>query len=176
MTPAFLVVAYLGAILAANLALAAFGPRIAPVNGALLVGLDLVARDRLHDAWGGRLVRNMAALIVTGSVLSWLFGLALGEGPFIGRIALASAVAFGCAATVDALVYHRLRRRDWHTRVSGSNLVSAGVDSFVFVLLWPYGFQLVYALTLWAAKVGGATAWALLLAHARIRSLRTDNT
>jgi uncharacterized PurR-regulated membrane protein YhhQ (DUF165 family) len=105
----------------------------------------------------------MALLIAAGSGLSYVLGLWLGTGPFVARIALASMVAFGAAATVDAIAYHYLRRRDWYERVNGSNILGAGVDSLVFVALWPFGFQFTYAFTLWVAKVAGGVFWAMLL-------------
>jgi queuosine precursor transporter len=158
-----LVVAYLAAIVAANLSIAHWGPKAAVYNAFLFIGLDLVSRDRLHDLWRGRLIRNMALLIAAGSALSYVLGQWLGTGPFVARIALASAVAFGAAAVVDALAYHYLRKRDWYERVNGSNILGAGVDSLVFVALWPFGFQFTYAFTLWAAKVAGGVTWAMLL-------------
>ena len=158
-----LIGAYLTAIVLANLSIAHWGPKAAIYNAFLFIGLDLVSRDRLHDLWHGHLIRNMAALIATGSALSYLFGMWLGTGPFVARIAIASAVAFGAASTADAIAYHYLRKRDWYERVNGSNIVGAGVDSLVFVALWPFGFQFTYAFTLWVAKVAGGVFWAMLL-------------
>lgn len=158
-----LVAVYLAAIVAANLAVAEWGPRAAIYNAFLLIGLDLTCRDWLHELWRGHLLRNMAALIVAGSALSYVLGLALGSGPFVGRVALASCVAFGAAATADAVVYQLLRRRDWYERVNQSNVVGAAVDSFVFVALWPFGFAFTLAFTLFAAKVAGGVVWSFLL-------------
>lgn len=159
-----LIAAYLAAIVAANLSLAEWGPKMAVVNAALFIGLDLTTRDALHDAWRGHLLRNMALLIAAGSGLSYLMGRWVGSGPFVGRIALASMVAFGSAAIVDALVYHYFRDRTWYERVNASNAAAATVDSFVFVALWPFGFQFLYAFSLLCAKVAGGVAWATLLA------------
>lgn len=172
MTKSALVAAYLAAIVAANLSLAHWGPVAAIYNGFLFVGLDLTTRDRLHDLWRGRLVRNMAALIAAGSGMSYLLGLALGTGPFVGRIALASCIAFAAAATADALTYHALRRRSWYERANQSNVVGAFVDSFVFVALWPFGFAFTLAFTLAAAKIAGGVVWSFALAYARTRPLR----
>ena len=160
---ALLVAAYLAAIVAANLSVAHWGPSAAIYNAFLFIGLDLTTRDRLHDLWHGHLLRNMAVLIVAGSALSYALGSWLGSGPFVGRIALASCVAFGAAATADALAYHLLRRRSWYVRVNQSNIAGAAVDSLVFVALWPFGFQFTFAFTLFAAKVAGGVVWAFLL-------------
>jgi hypothetical protein len=155
--------AYLAAIVAANLSIAHWGPTAAVYNAFLFIGLDLTTRDRLHDLWRGRLIRNMAFLILAGSALSYVLGRALGSGPFVGRIALASCVAFGAAATADALAYHFLRDRPWYERANQSNIAGAAVDSVVFVALWPFGFAFTYAFTLFAAKVAGGVVWSFLL-------------
>ena len=158
-----LVVAYLAAIVAANLSIAHWGPTAAIYNAFVFIGLDLTSRDRLHDLWHGHLLRNMAALIATGSALSYVAGLWIGTGPEVGRIALASCIAFGAAASADAIAYHLLRRRPWYERVNQSNLVGAAVDSLVFVALWPFGFDFTLAFTVFAAKVAGGVCWSFLL-------------
>ena len=163
MRVAALCAAYLAAIVAANLSIAEWGPKAAVYNAFLFIGLDLTCRDALHDAWRGRLIRNMAALIAAGSALSYLMGMWLGTGPFVARIALASMIAFGAAAVTDALLYHFLRDRTWYERVNGSNIGGAAVDSLVFVALWPFGFQFTYAFTLFVAKVAGGVVWATVL-------------
>jgi hypothetical protein len=159
----WLVVAYLAAIVAANLSVAHWGPTAAIYNAFLFIGLDLTSRDRLHDLWRSHLLRNMAVLIAAGSLLSYAAGVWLGSGPFVGRIALASCVAFGATATADAIVYHLLRNRSWYERVNQSNLAGAAVDSLVFVWLWPFGFQFTLAFTLFAAKVAGGVVWSFLM-------------
>jgi hypothetical protein len=149
---------YLGAVVAANLLAAWLGPAATIVNAAVFIGLDLTSRDRLHEAWRGRgLVWKMGALIVAGSLLSWL----LNRGA--GSIALASLVAFGAAASVDTLVYHLLRGRAHLVKVNGSNLVSAAVDSLVFPTLAWGGFLPWVTLGQFAAKVVGGAVWSALL-------------
>ena len=158
-----LVSGYLAAIVAANLSVSHWGAEAAVYNAFLFIGLDLTSRDRLHDLWRGRLVRNMAALIVAGSALSYLAGRWLGVGPDVGQIAFASAVAFGAAATADTGLYHLLRHRPWYERVNQSNIAGAAVDSLVFVALWPFGFDFTLAFTLFAAKVAGGVVWSFVL-------------
>lgn len=175
-----LVVVYLAAIVSANLSVAHWGAPAAIYNAFLFIGLDLSTRDALHDLWRGRLLRNMVALIVTGALLSWLLGLyaddllrAVGidaqEPPSVGRIALASAIAFASAALADSVLYHLLRRRSWYERVNQSNIVGAAVDSLVFVALWPFGFDFSLAFSLFAAKVAGGVVWSFLLKRNVIR-------
>lgn len=151
------IVMYLVAIILANLTVAAFGPGMAIINAFLFIGLDLTARDRLHDAWrGDKLIPKMAALIAAGSILSWLLN--RNAGP----IALASFIAFAAAATVDAIVYHLLGKYPRWLRINGSNVPSAFVDSLVFPTL-AFG-ELLPAIIFgqFIAKTLGGFAWSLV--------------
>lgn len=149
---------YLAAIVAANLSVAAFGPSVAVVNAFLFIALDLTARDRLHEAWAGRgLLWKMGALIATGSALSYALNAAAGP------IALASLVAFGVSASLDALCYQLLHERAYLVKVNGSNIVSAAADSLIFPTL-AFGVFLPWIiLGQFAAKVIGGAAWAYVL-------------
>lgn len=159
-----LVALYLVAIVAANLAVATFGPTITPVTAFLLIGLDLTTRDALHDRWRHRhLPARMALLIATGSLVSWLIN------PAAGRIAVASALAFALAATADALTYHFARHRPWLQRANASNLAGAAVDSLAFPTL-AFGALLPWIVALqFAAKVLGGLVWSLVLLRIRPR-------
>lgn len=149
---------YLGAIVAANLTVTWLGAWVTPLTAFAFIGLDLVARDRLHEQWDGdRLWLRMLGLIGAGSLLSWALSGAA------GRVALASFVAFLGAGIVDTLAYHVLRRRRRLVRMNGSNVPSALADSFLFPTLafgawlpWVIGGQFL-------AKVGGGFLWSLLL-------------
>lgn len=157
-----LVAGYLTAIVAANLTLAEWGashPEVALYNAFLFIGFDLTCRDSLHDMWKDNLLRNMSLLIIAGSSLSYVLGQWLGSGPYVGRIAVASCVAFGAAATADAIVYHLLRKQPWYERVNQSNIAGAAVDSFIFIAIWPFGFDFALAFSLFAAKVAGGVVW-----------------
>ena len=150
---------YLAAIIAANLSVALLGPSISIANALVFIGLDLVAGDRLHEAWRGRgLLLKTAALIGAGGALS--YALNADSGP----IALASCVAFACAAAIDRLIYHLLRERAYLVRVNGSNVVSAAADSLIFPLLafgWPPLWWIVIGQ--FVAKTGGGWLWSLAL-------------
>ena len=156
------------AIVLANLMVADLGPRVVIINAFLFIGLDLTARDHLHDTWkGNRLLPKMAVLIAAGSLLSWLLN------RDAGRIALASFVAFAAAATVDAIVYHFLGKYPRWLRINGSNIPSAAVDSLLFptlafgVFLWPI------VLGQFLAKVLGGFVWSLLFRSLDRRSARS---
>lgn len=162
--PAAMVALYLAAIVAANLLVAHFGPRAVFVVAFALIGLDLTLRDRLHEAWREeRLLAKMAALIASGSVVSWLLN--RGAGP----VALASFLAFAAAATADAVTFHLLRERRYLVKVNGSNVFGALVDSVVFPTVAFGGFSLVVTLGQFAAKVAGGFIWSLFLGLPRGR-------
>lgn len=152
------VVMYLVAIVMANLLVAAFGTKMVIVNAFVLIGLDLTARDRLHDAWrGGHLWWKMFLLIGAGSVLSYILN------RDAGQIALASFVAFAAAGVIDAIIYHLLGRYPRWMRVNGSNVPSALVDSIVFPTVAFGGFLPWITLGQFAAKVAGGFVWSLVL-------------
>ena len=149
---------YLAAIVAANLMVVRFGPGVTIVNAFLFIGLDLTARDGLHDTWkGDHLWPKMAALIAAGSILSWLLN------RDAGQIAIASFVAFGAAGVVDAIVYHALGRYPRWLRINGSNVPSAAVDSLIFPTLAFGGFLPLITLGQFTAKVAGGFVWSLIL-------------
>lgn len=150
---------YLGAIVAANLSAAQFGPNATIINAFLFIGLDLTSRDALHERWHRQnLYPKMFALIAVGSLLSWVLN------RDAGAIAIASLIAFAAAGLVDLVAYQWLRSRHsrW-TTVNGSNVVSALTDSIVFPTLAFGGFLPWITLGQWAAKVGGGLVWMWIL-------------
>lgn len=151
-----LVLVYLGAIVAANLTTAAFGPSWSIVNSFLLIGLDLSTRDALHDRWRGRMLwPRMLALVLAGGVISFVLG--------AGAIAVASSVSFVLASLADAVVYHLIRTRPFLVRANVSNLAGAAVDSVVFPTLAFGGLLPVIVVAQFAAKVAGGLVWSLVL-------------
>ncbi|MCB1899866.1 MAG: VUT family protein [Rhodocyclaceae bacterium] len=159
------IVLYLLAIVLANISVARFGPSVAIVNAFLFIGLDLTARDKLHETWRGNgLLWKMAMLIAAGSVLSWVLN--RNAGP----IALASFVAFAAAASVDAAVYHKLLHMPKWARVNGSNIPAALVDSIVFPVIafgWPPLLWLIVGQFL--AKVVGGFVWSVILLSQKLK-------
>lgn len=152
-----LVVVYLVAIVAANWSVTHWGPRAAVYNAFLFIGLDLVSRDRLHDAWRGRwLWPKLAALILSGSLISWLFFQSS------SRVAIASAVAFAIAATCDAIVYQLAHRWAWFERSNLSNVAGAAADSIAFQTI-AFGWAFPFIFAQFCAKVAGGLVWSFLL-------------
>lgn len=141
--------AYMTAIIAANVLTDRYGmvpvwPGIAATAGTYAAGLALLARDVVQDTAGRRPV---LAAIAAGAVLSaWLA---------TPQLAVASALAFAVAETVDMAVYTPLRRRGWGRAALTSGLVGAVADTVLF--LWLAGFPV------WAALPGqliGKAVWA----------------
>lgn len=160
---ALLVAAYLAAITAANLTIAALGPSAAVWVAFLLIGFDLTCRDALHERWRDHLAARMALLVAAGSALTWA------ANPGAGQVALASAAAFGLAAAADGLTYQLLRERSWWVRVNGSNLVGAAIDSLVFPTVAFGALLPLVVLGQFAAKVAGGAVWSVVLGRLRVR-------
>jgi uncharacterized PurR-regulated membrane protein YhhQ (DUF165 family) len=154
-----LILIYLVAIIAANLLVVQFGPRVAIINAFLFIGLDITTRDYLHEAWRGKhLWLKMLLLIASGSILSYLLNRSAGP------IALASFVAFAAAGLADTVIYVVLGERSKMLRINGSNVGAAAVDSLVFPAM-AFGFPLLWGIMLgqFVAKVGGGFVWSLLI-------------
>lgn len=122
--------AYIGTVYAANWALKTYGfidvgfGLTAPA-GVLFAGLAFTFRDLTHESLG-RLF--CIAAILLGSLFSYVL-------EDVGKIALASAVAFGLSELADLAVYEPLRRKRWLTAVFASNAVGLVLDSALFLWL-----------------------------------------
>lgn len=152
---------YLAAIVGANLIVAHFGAAATPYVAFAFIGLNLAARDRLHDLWGRHVARNMGLLILAGGLLSY----ALNAGA--GRVALASVLAFALSESADTLLYHARRHRPYLERANTSNLLGAAVDSVIFPVVAFGGFPLAIIALQFAAKVVGGLVWSLVLSVRR---------
>ena len=150
---------YLTAAILANLSVAYFGPASTIFNAFVFIGLDLTARDKLHEAWHGKnLWLKMFALIAAGSLISYLLN------RNAGMIAVASLAAFGVAGLVDAIVYQFLHDKKWMVKVNGSNIFSALADSLVFPTIAFGGFLPLIVLGQFTAKVAGGFIWSWIIA------------
>lgn len=153
--PAILAAAFLGAIVAANVAtehlgLVDLGPWTVTA-GTFAAGLTFTIRDALHDRTS---TKTVLYVIAAGALASGLL-----VDP---ALALASGVAFLLAELVDLAIYQPLRARAWTVAVWASALAAAIVDSVLFLDLAP--FPLTSSAV--AGQVAGkllatAPAWAL---------------
>jgi uncharacterized PurR-regulated membrane protein YhhQ (DUF165 family) len=154
-----LIGSYLLAIVAANLLVVTFGPGISMLNAFLFIGLDLTARDGLHETWHQKgLVWKMGLLIGSGSILSWLLN------ANAGMIAIASFTSFALAGIVDTIIFQRMFSLGKLVRINGSNVGSALIDSIAFPAI-AFGFPLLIGIMVgqFIAKVGGGFVWSLIL-------------
>jgi uncharacterized PurR-regulated membrane protein YhhQ (DUF165 family) len=144
---------YTFAMTLANLSVAAFGPSVTPLNAFLFIGLDLTLRDWLHvrlKFW------QMGILIAVSGLLTLLLN------PASGLIAIASAVAFTAAASVDWAVFAKLRG-SWSIRANASNVAGAMVDSLLFPTI-AFGVLMPHIIAMqFAGKVIGGFLWSLIL-------------
>lgn len=147
-----IIILWLFAIVGANLSIGHFGPEVSIINAFLLIGLGLTTRDHLHRKWEGKHLKvKMGLLIASGGLLSYL------TQPGVGRIALASVVAFAISEVIDAIIFHRTKS------INKSNAVSGFVDSVLFPTLAFGGFPVLIILGQWVAKFGGGYLWSLAL-------------
>src|SRR5947209_17926224 len=115
-------IAYVLAIVAANWAIQVAGPDGIPVGfglrapgGVLFAGLVFTFRNLTQQTLGRRF--GFLAIAI-GALLSAVIspGLSLG-GPL--ALPLASGLSFAVSETADALVWTKLRERDWWARAMG---------------------------------------------------------
>lgn len=160
------VIMYITAIVLANLLATWFGPEITILNAFLFIGLDLTARDSLHEQWHNRgLWWKMLLLIGTGSAISYL----LNQNS--AQIALASFVAFATAGIADLIVYQILFKHKRIIKINGSNVVSGAVDSIVFPTLAFGQLMPLIILGQFTAKVAGGFVWSIILTSIKNKQL-----
>lgn len=160
-----LAVAFIAAAATSNWAIDNIGqdngpqaPRTIPIgwgldapSGVVLIGIMIAVRDALHERIG---LKGTLLVIAVASAVS-----ALLAPP---AIALASGITLLAAETTDALVYQRLRQQGRLRAAFVSNLVSAVVDSALFLLI-AYGIETARHGT-WALTVGKVEASVITLA------------
>jgi uncharacterized PurR-regulated membrane protein YhhQ (DUF165 family) len=122
---------YLAALVSANLAITEFREIAFYLVGFLLIPLDMILRDILHERWrDNNITLRMGGLIVLGGFITWLFN------HETLQVAIASVSAFATSMTVNALVYQGMLNFTRFTRMNTSNLFASIADSAVFCLLF----------------------------------------
>ena len=146
---------YATSMTAANLLIMAFGPVISPINSFVFIGLDLALRDWLHIKLK---TTQMLVMIMSSGVITYALN------PAAGKIAVASAVAFTCAAMVDFGVFSAIKGK-WLKRSTVSNVAGAAVDSLIFPSL-AFGVLMPHIVAAqFAAKVLGGAMWSFVLSR-----------
>lgn len=158
-----LVAAFVTAMAAANLAIAALGPWFLPVTAFVSVGLVLVSRDYLHDVWRDRRVGfwpRMISMIAAAGLLAFIVDSSA------ARIAIASTAALVSSALVETATFQLVFERVWMVRSNMSNVMGALTDSIVFpVVAFGWGMEglALLVLTQMLTKAAGGFFWAALL-------------
>ena len=165
----FMVAAFIGALVLANLLVTWFGPWALPITAFFMIGLDLTIRDALHEAWHGKqLVLRMGLLIGLGAVIAFI----LNRNAF--WIGLASFCAFASAGAADVAVYSVLFKKPWMIKVNASNAAAALADSLIFTLVAFHEWMPTLVASQFAIKLGGGFMWSLILGYVRKRKRETS--
>jgi uncharacterized PurR-regulated membrane protein YhhQ (DUF165 family) len=165
----FLVIIYLSAIVAANLLITTFGPKMTIFTAFVFIGFDLTSRDFLHEMWMGKgLVKKMSLLIASGSVLSWVIN------RDAAQIATASFIAFAASGGVDFIIYHAMKERSKILKINGSNIISSAVDSIILptTAFWTLMPEII--LGQFAAKVAGGFCWSVIISNFQINKCEEE--
>jgi uncharacterized PurR-regulated membrane protein YhhQ (DUF165 family) len=153
-----LVLVFLGAVVAANLIVTHYGVSSVYYVAAGLIGLDLITRDRLADAWGTKRWRNMLLMIAAGGAISYYLN------RNAATVALASTVAFAGSEGLEAVMYHLFRFQPWNKRAPAAAIFGAVADSVIFIsIAFGFTFQVVYLQSM--CKIGGAAIWTLVIGY-----------
>ena len=152
---------YLVSIVAANLIVNYFGPSASIIIAFLFIGLDLSLRDHLHEAFGDKLIVKMGALILSGSAIT----VALNFDAM--QIAIASAVAFGCSAVADSVVYQFLKSKKFLVKSNASNVAGSAVDSILFPTIAFGALMPEIVIAQFMAKLVGGFIFALIIKKVR---------
>ena len=152
-----LVLSYLFAAVASNLAVTSYGLIALYLTGFVLIPFDLVARDGLHEMWHHKHLKlKMAALVGSGSVLSCIAN----WGSL--KVSVASFLSFAVAGTIDTVAYALLEGRPKLVKINGSNIFSSFADSATFITL-VFGWSGRNVLTQSTIKFCGGFVWSLVL-------------
>jgi len=143
---------FIGVAVVSNLLINHFGKWATPFVAGAFIGLNITARDYLHESWEDNLWLKMLGLIGIGSVLTALVNISA------LRIAVASFLGFLSAGIIDTLVYGKLIDRKPLFKINGSNLFSSLTDSIVFISV-AFGLTPVIIAIQFVAKFIGGLIW-----------------
>lgn len=150
----FLIFIYVSAIVLANQLVFMIGPWWSIVNSVLLIGLDFILRDKIHEKIG---LRKVILLSVIAGLVSFFVN------PEIGSIAIASSISFVLASIGDGVIYQSLINRKWIVKSNSSNVVASAIDSSVFPFIAFGSFMPAIMIGQFMAKVVGGIMWSLII-------------
>lgn len=164
----WLVAGFLSAVVAANLLVSAFGQIALVYTAWVLIPLDMLTRDLLHERWrGDRLALRMGLLLLAGGVLT----VAVNIGAW--RVALAGTTAFTAAMLANGLVFERLASSSSrYTRMNTSNAAAAVIDSLLFPLIAFGGIDPALSAAQASSKFAGGLVWSAVAVWAVPAALR----
>ncbi|MEO9862945.1 MAG: queuosine precursor transporter [Yoonia sp.] len=107
--------------------------------GAFTYPLAFLVTDIMNRLYGAATARKVVfAGLVTGIICSLIGTQIIFDseyGPYAAvalRVAIGSAVGFGCAQLLDVAVFNKLRDGSWWKAPLGSTLISSTVDTAIF--------------------------------------------
>lgn len=150
----FLIFIYVSAIVLANQLVFIIGPWWSIVNSVLLIGLDFILRDKIHEKVG---LKKVILLSIIAGLVSFFVN------PEIGSIAVASSISFVLASIGDGVIYQALINRKWIVKSNSSNVVASVIDSAVFPLIAFGAFMPAIMIGQFMAKVVGGIMWSLII-------------
>ncbi len=163
-------VAYIACIVGANWAITTFG--IVPVGfglyapaGVFLAGFTFAFRNLTQQSLGRRF--GFAAIAI-GAVVSYAVTDKVTVPGGLMPLAVASGLTFALSESVDALVWTKLRERNWWTRAMGlGEFAGQCVDSAIF-LVFAFG-----SLELLLGQIVGKqwTIWPVMILMWGVRAL-----
>lgn len=159
-----LILAYVAAIVLANLLVHRMGPVGLWVSSFTLIPFDFVLRSYFHETWTGKtLWLRLGGLIGLSALVTYL------ANPQAENIALASACGFVVAGVAASFFYQWTIHRTSMIKVNGSDVVAVLVDSVVFQLIAFGTFSVAITGGQFAAKaLGGLFFWWLLFDRLKI--------
>lgn len=150
------VILYISGIICSNLLLLEYEEKAVYWIAFLVIPIDLLTRDILHQSWLGRnLWLKMGALIFIGAAITIIINISAKV------IVLASLLAFLGASVVNTYIYHKMLKTSLFARMTVSSVLSAIVDSVLFILI-VFGFEWKIVLVQILVKSFGVYFWTYL--------------
>lgn len=115
-------------VLAANW-IVPLGLGLAVPAGVFAIAPLFTLRDAIHRKYG---VWMPILLIIVGTSISYVSSILLGSDA-LGKVTIASIIAFFVSEISDTFIYHLIRKQSWMYKVIKSNLVSSFLDSIIFI-------------------------------------------
>lgn len=147
------IVLYLFSIVLANILILQFGSWMIPIVSFLLIGFDLVVRDKLTDV-----ISKLQMFIMI--LISGLITFIINSNSI--QISIASSLSFTIASLVDWYVFVN-SSGTWSQRSYKSNIFGATVDSLIFPTIAFGSFILHIVVIQIITKIIGSAMWVYLI-------------